>query len=64
MESKFKYGFGLSLGCAVVVLLLSLFKTFESVELKSLDLRFHWFAKPQEADTNIVITAIDEKSLL
>lgn len=58
------YGMGLALSCALVVSVLVLTSAFETLELKSLDLRFRWFAKPQNADTNIVITAIDEKSLL
>lgn len=64
MNSKTVYGIGISLACAVVVVALFTLGGFESIELKTLDLRFHWFANPQKADTNIVITAIDEKSLL
>jgi adenylate cyclase len=64
MNSNKLYGIALSLGCALLVSVLFLTSALETVELKSLDLRFHWFAKPQNADTNIVITAIDEKSLL
>jgi adenylate cyclase len=64
MNTNKTYGLGLALGCALVVSILFLTSALESLELKSLDLRFHWFAKPQNADTNIVITAIDEKSLL
>jgi adenylate cyclase len=64
MNTNKIYGMGIALGCALVVSILFLTSALETLELKSLDLRFHWFAKPQNADTNIVITAIDEKSLL
>ena len=64
MKTNNVYGLALSLGCALVISILFLTSAFETLELKSLDLRFHWFANPQKADTNIVITAIDEKSLL
>lgn len=64
MKSRTNYGIGLSLSCAGLVIILSLLKVFDPLELKSLDLRSHWFAAHQKADTNIVIAAIDEKSLL
>ncbi|MDP2907559.1 MAG: CHASE2 domain-containing protein, partial [Nanoarchaeota archaeon] len=64
MKSRTNYGIGLSLACAGLVIILSLLKVFDPLELKSLDLRSHWFAAHQKADTNIVIAAIDEKSLL
>ena len=64
MNSKTILGFGLPLSCGLVTSILFLMGTLDTLELKSLDLRFRWFASSQKADTNIVITAIDEKSLL
>jgi len=64
MNTNKIHGMGLALGCALVVCVLFLTSALESLELKSLDLRSHWFAGHQKADTNIVIAAIDERSLL
>jgi adenylate cyclase len=64
MKSRSNYGIVLSLVCSGLVVIISLLKVFDPLELKSLDLRSHWFSGRQKADTNIVIAAIDEISLL
>ena len=64
MKSRSNYGIILSLACSGLVIIISLLKVFDPLELKSLDLRSHWFSGHQKADTNIVIAAIDENSLL
>lgn len=53
----------LSLSSAIVVIALFQMKAFESIELKTLDLRFQLFAQPERANKDIVMVMIDEKSL-
>jgi adenylate cyclase len=49
-------------GCIVGIGLSSL-TLFETLELKTLDLRFRYASHPEWADTNVVIVAIDQNSL-
>ncbi|HWP83062.1 MAG TPA: adenylate/guanylate cyclase domain-containing protein [Bacteroidota bacterium] len=53
----------LAAGCAAAISGLYILGVLEPLELKTLDLRFRQFAKPELADTNVVLVAIDEKSL-
>ncbi len=49
-------------GCIVGIGLFRL-APFQTLELKTLDFRFHHGSHPEWADTNIVIVAVDQKSL-
>lgn len=49
-------------GC-IVGIGLSRLALFETLELKTLDLRFRYGSHPEWADTNVVIVAIDQNSL-
>jgi len=53
----------ISLMSAFLIILLSLFGFFEPIELKTYDYRCRLFSSPKDADPNVVIVAIDEKSL-
>lgn len=63
MQKKFILILSVSLGAAALTALLFLAGVLEGLEYKTLDARFHRFARQSEADTNIVIVAIDEESL-
>lgn len=49
-------------GCAAGIAI-SLLPLFQTLELKTLDLRFQYGSHPEWADTNIVIVAVDQNSL-
>ena len=54
----------LSAICGVLVTILFRIDLLESLELKSLDFRFRQFARSEKASPDVVIVAIDDKSLL
>ncbi|MBI5244092.1 MAG: adenylate/guanylate cyclase domain-containing protein [Elusimicrobia bacterium] len=54
----------LSLGCGAAMALLWALGVFEGLELKTLDFRFRLFPQVRRASADVVIVAIDEKSLL
>jgi len=65
MNSNRKFRTSFYSGCVAVlfILLLVLFSTFEHLELKTLDIRFHLFSHPESVSKNIAIAVIDDPSL-
>lgn len=63
MKKKVFIASFISLMSALLVILLSLVGFFESIELKTYDYRCRFFSSPKDADSNVVLVAIDEKSL-
>lgn len=63
MNNKFVIAVLYSLLCGGIVFLLFEGNIFESMELKTLDMRFRLFADPAKASPDVVIAAIDENSL-
>jgi len=65
MNSNRKFRTSFYSGCIAVlfILLLVLFSTFETLELKTLDIRFHLFSNPESVSKNIAIAVIDDPSL-
>ncbi|RMD93809.1 MAG: CHASE2 domain-containing protein [Calditrichaeota bacterium] len=63
MKNKNLYIILLTLACGLGVTLFYKLGWFEVLELKTLDFRFRLFAEPEKASKEIVIVAIDEKSL-
>jgi len=53
----------LTLACGGAVLLLFRLGALEGLELKSLDLRFRLLSRPERASPDVVLVAIDDKSL-
>jgi adenylate cyclase len=64
MKRKALLALALSLACGGVVLALSGAKVLETVELKTLDLRFRLSPNARRASPDVAIVAIDETSLL
>ena len=63
MKNKKLYALAISLACGLAVVFLFKLKVLDSLELKTLDFRFRHLEHAVKADTNIVMVAIDEKSL-
>lgn len=53
----------LSIACSLLILLLYWIDVFEFLELKSLDLRFRYLSRQEQASKDVVLVAIDENSL-
>lgn len=63
MKRKGLLALFLSVACGVFATILFEVGILESLELKTLDFRFRLFARPERASRDVVIVAIDEKSL-
>ena len=63
MKQKKRLTFFLSITCIIILIFLFKLGIFESLELKTLDIRFRLFAESETANKDVVIVAIDEKSL-
>ncbi|MFH0992123.1 MAG: adenylate/guanylate cyclase domain-containing protein [bacterium] len=63
LQQKRNLAIALALLCSAIVIVLFEYEIFEPVELNTLDVRSRLFAEKKDADTNIVIIAIDESSL-
>lgn len=61
MKSKSEIAFALGIAYSVIVLMLFWVGAFEFLELKSLDLRFRYFSKQEQASNDVVLVTIDEK---
>ena len=62
-KSRILQASGVAFAGTVAGILLSWFRPFEILELKSLDLFFHLASHPEWADSSVVLVAIDQNSL-